>query len=456
MNLPNEINNLKRPPQSGEAELSLLGALLIDNNAWESIVDIVTENDFYNLENKLIFKSINDLLVKNKPADIVTVYDQLKNAARIEEIGGLNYLNELVNSTPSSANIKRYAEIVRDKSLLRSLITSSNKIIEKCIATEGAEASEILDSAESEIFAIAEHNNKKDQGFVSISPIVSGVVERIDALYKKNDPSDITGTGTGFIDLDKMTSGFQPGDLIIIAGRPSMGKTAFASNIAEHIAIRQGLPVGIFSLEMSSSQLALRMLGSYGKINQQKLRTGKLSDQDWSDLAEVVQKVSESPLHIDETGAISPLEIRARARRLHRVYGKLELIIVDYLQLMSTGSSNENRATEISEISRSLKSLAKELNVPVIALSQLNRSLEQRPNKRPIMSDLRESGAIEQDADLILFIYRDEVYNPDTVDKNKAEIIVAKQRNGPIGSINLTFQGLYTKFSNYAPEIINY
>jgi replicative DNA helicase len=253
-----------------------------------------------------------------------------------------------------------------------------------------------------------------------------------------------------------MTSGFQPGDLIIIAGRPSMGKTAFASNIAEHIAIRQGLPVGIFSLEMSSSQLALRMLGSYGKINQQKLRTGKLSDQDWSDLTEVVQKVSESPLHIDETGAISPLEIRARARRLHRVYGKLELIIVDYLQLMSTGSSNENRATEISEISRSLKSLAKELNVPVIALSQLNRSLEQRPNKRPIMSDLRESGAIEQDADLILFIYRDEVYNPDTVDKNKAEIIVAKQRNGPIGSINLTFQGLYTKFSNYAPEIINY
>jgi replicative DNA helicase len=307
----------------------------------------------------------------------------------------------------------------------------------------------MLDEAESKIFAIAEEGARGSQGFVEIQPLLTQVVERIDELYNRDSGSDITGVPTGMVDLDRMTSGLQPGDLVIVAGRPSMGKTAFSVNIGENVAIESGLPVAIFSMEMGGSQLAMRMLGSVGRLDQHRLRTGRLNDEDWPRLTHAIQKMNDAQIFIDETPALSSIELRARSRRLSRQCGKLGLIIVDYLQLMSANSPGENRATEISEISRNLKGLAKELGCPVIALSQLNRSLEQRPNKRPVMSDLRESGAIEQDADLILFIYRDEVYNPDTPDKGTAEIIIGKQRNGPIGSVRMTFLGAYTKFENY-------
>ena len=314
----------------------------------------------------------------------------------------------------------------------------------------GQEAAQLLDEAESKIFSISEEGSRTRQGFQDIQPIFTQVVERIDMLYNRDNPSDVTGVPTGFVDLDRMTSGFQAGDLVIVAGRPSMGKTALALNIAQHVTLDAGLPIGIFSMEMGAGQLAMRLLSSLGKINAHDLRTGQLAEDDWRKLTNAVGRLSEAPIHIDETPGLNSLELRARARRLHRQYGQLGLIVIDYLQLMSSSRQGENRATEISEISRSLKGLAKELNVPVMALSQLNRSLEQRPNKRPVMSDLRESGAIEQDADTILFIYRDEVYNPDTLDKNKAEIIIGKQRNGPTGTVMLTWNGKHTKFSNFA------
>ncbi|NIO40269.1 MAG: replicative DNA helicase, partial [Burkholderiales bacterium] len=347
-------------------------------------------------------------------------------------------------------NIRRYAEIVRDRAIMRKLAETASNIAELAYNPMGREPAQLLDEAESQIFAISEQGARGRQGFVEMQPVLTQVVGRIDLLYNRDNPSDVTGVPTGFADLDRMTSGFQSGDLVIVAGRPSMGKTALALNMAEHVALDAGLPIGIFSMEMSAAQLAMRLLGSIGKLDQHKLRTGRLAEDDWRRLTDAVGRLSEAPIHIDETPALNALELRARARRLHRQYGQLGLIIVDYLQLMSATVHGENRATEISEISRSLKALAKELNVPIVALSQLNRSLEQRPNKRPVMSDLRESGAIEQDADLILFIYRDEVYNPDSPDKGRAEVIVGKQRNGPIGTVMLTFQGEYTRFANFA------
>ncbi|HVL74434.1 MAG TPA: replicative DNA helicase [Noviherbaspirillum sp.] len=444
-----QLDALRVPPHSIEAEQSVLGGLLLDNSAWDRIADFVNEDDFYRYDHRIIFQHIAKLISNTKPADVITVYEALGSSGKADEVGGLAYLNALAQNTPSAANIRRYAEIVRERGVLRKLVTVSDEIASTALNPQGKEVKQILDEAESKIFAIAEDGARGAQGWLAIQPLLTQVVERIDELYNRDNQNDITGVPTGFIDLDRMTSGLQPGDLVIVAGRPSMGKTAFSLNIGENVAIDSGLPVAVFSMEMGGAQLAMRMLGSVGRLDQSRLRIGKLNDEDWPRLTHAIQKMNEAQLYIDETPGLSPVELRARARRLARQCGKLGLIIVDYLQLMSGNGSGENRATEISEISRSLKGLAKELGCPLIALSQLNRSLEQRPNKRPVMSDLRESGAIEQDADVILFIYRDQVYNPDSPDKGTAEIIIGKQRNGPIGTVRLTFLGEYTKFDNY-------
>ena len=445
-----QLEALHTPPHSIEAEQSVLGGLLLDNSAWDRLGGFLKEEDFYRFDHRLIFQHIVRLVSASKPADVITVFESLQVSGKADEAGGLEYLNSLARNTPSAANIRHYAQLVRDRSILRQLITVSDEISANAFQTRGKDVKQILDEAETRIFAIAEESSRETQGFQSINHLLSGVAERIEELYNSENDSDITGIPTGFIDLDRMTSGLQPGDLVIVAGRPSMGKTAFSVNIGEYVAIEQALPVCIFSMEMSGAQLASRMLGSVGRLDQHRLRTGRLQENDWDKLTFAMGKMNNAPLYVDETPALNSIELRARAMRLAKQCGQLGLIIIDYLQLMSPSSAGENRATEISEISRGLKALAKELNCPVIALSQLNRSVEQRPNKRPVMSDLRESGAIEQDADLILFIYRDEVYNPDTPDKGIAEIIVGKQRNGPIGSVRLTFLGQYTKFDNYA------
>ncbi len=446
-----QLESLRIPPHSVEAEQSVLGGLLLDNAAWDRIADLIKEDDFYRFDHRIIWQHVSRLIGLARPADVVTVYESLQSAGKAEEVGGLAYLNSLAQNTPSAANIRRYAEIVRDRGVLRKLVTVADDISAAAFNPQGKDTRQMLDEAESKIFQIAEEGARGTAGFQELQPLLTKVVERIDELYHRDSTSDITGVPTGFADLDRMTSGMQPGDLIIVAGRPSMGKTAFSVNIGEHVAVEEGLPVAIFSMEMGATQLAMRVLGSVGRLDQQRLRTGKLLDEDWPNLTHAIQKMQDTQLYIDETPALSSMELRARARRLARQCGQLGLIIIDYLQLMSGNSgSSENRATEISEISRSMKGLAKELNCPLIALSQLNRGLEQRPNKRPVMSDLRESGAIEQDADVILFIYRDEVYNPDTPDKGTAEIIIGKQRNGPIGTVRLTWQGAYTKFQNFS------
>lgn len=426
-----------------------MGGLLLDNTAFDRVIDLVSAEDFYRFDHRLIFQQIAKLVAATKPADVITVFESLSSLGKAEEVGGLAYLNALAQNTPSAANIRRYAEIVRDRGILRKLISVSDEIAGDAFNPQGKEVRQMLDAAESKIFSIAEEGSRGAAGFVEIKPLLAHVVERIDELFARDSTNDVTGVPTGMLDLDRMTSGLQEGDLIIVAGRPSMGKTAFSVNIGENVAIDSGLPVAIFSMEMGGTQLAMRMLGSVGRIDQQRLKTGRLKDEDWPKLTSAIQRMNDAPIFIDETPALSSIELRSRARRLARKCGKLGLIIVDYLQLMSANAPGENRATEISEISRNLKSLAKELNCPVIALSQLNRSLEQRPNRRPVMSDLRESGAIEQDADLILFIYRDEVYNPDSPDKGTAEIIIGKQRNGPIGQVRMTFLGQFTKFDNY-------
>ncbi|NCZ75816.1 MAG: replicative DNA helicase, partial [Betaproteobacteria bacterium] len=388
---------------------------------------------------------------KAQPADVVTVHEALSTIGKSEEVGGLIYLNRLAQDTPSAANIRRYAEIVRDRAILRRLIAVADDIANQALNPQGRDTRSLLDEAESKIFSINEEGARGRSGFQALPDLLSQVVDRIGQLYDQSNHSGVTGVPTGFTDLDKMTSGFQAGDLVIVAGRPSMGKTALALNIGEHVAVDQCLPVAVFSMEMGATQLAMRMVCSVGRLDQQRVRTGQLVDDDWPRLTGAIQKMQDSQLYIDETPSLNALELRSRARKLSRQCGQLGLVIVDYLQLMSAASAaGENRATEISEISRSLKGLAKELQCPVVALSQLNRSLEQRPNKRPVMSDLRESGAIEQDADVILFIYRDEVYNPDSPEKGTAEIIIGKQRNGPIGTVRMTFLGKYTKFENYS------
>ncbi|MFN0302023.1 MAG: replicative DNA helicase [Burkholderiales bacterium] len=448
-----QLASLRLPPHSVEAEQSVLGGLLLDNTAWDRIADMLSADDFYRDDHRRIFRHIGKLIEYSRPADVVTVAESIESSEDKDKTGGIAYLGSLASSTPSAHNIRRYGEIVRERSIMRRLVTVGNDIADSAVTPSGKDVSQLLDEAESKVFEIAEAGAKGRQGFVDIQTVLGGVMERIDMLYHRENPSDITGVPTGYTDLDSMTSGLQEGDLVIIAARPSMGKTALALNMAEHVAVDNRLPVAIFSMEMSSSQLAMRLLGSVGRLDQHKLRTARLTDDDWGRLTHAVGKLHDAPIHIDESPGLNSLELRARARRLHRQYGKLGLIVVDYLQLMSgtNSSRGENRATEISEISRSLKGLAKELKVPVVALSQLNRSVEQRQDKKPVMSDLRESGAIEQDADLILFIYRDEVYNQDSPHKGKAEIIVGKQRNGPIGSVVLTFLGQYTRFENFAP-----
>ncbi|WP_153111410.1 replicative DNA helicase [Propionivibrio limicola] len=448
------IAQLRIPPHSIEAEQSVLGGLLLDNAAFDKIADLVGEEDFYRDEHKRIYRHIRRLLERSKPVDVITVAESLEQSAEGEESGGLAYLGELAANTPSAANIRRYGEIVRERAILRKLVSAGDEIADSALNPLGRDPKQLLDEAEAKVFAIAESGFRHQSGFQHINPLLTQVVERIQELHDSDNPSDITGVPTGYHDLDAQTSGLQPGDLLIVAGRPSMGKTSFALNIAEHVAIEVGLPVAVFSMEMGGAQLAMRMLSSVGKLDAHRVRTGRLNDDEWSRLSFALGKMHEAPIYIDETPALNPIDLRARARRLHRQCGKLGLIVIDYLQLMSSANQGggENRATEISEISRSLKGLAKELSVPLIALSQLNRSLEQRPNKRPVMSDLRESGAIEQDADVIMFIYRDQVYNPDTPDKGTAEIIIGKQRNGPIGTVRMAFLGEYTRFENLAPQ----
>ena len=442
---------LKLPPHSVEAEQSVLGGLLLENEALDKIADLLTGADFYRHDHRLIFEHISRLIEHNKPADIVTVAESLESSAELSGIGGIAYLGSLAQNTPTAANIRRYAEIVRERAVMRKLVEVGSGIAESAYSPQGRDAQQLLDEAEAKIFQIAEGGKRSSEGFVDIKILLPQVADRIDQLFQRDSQSDVTGIPSGFSDLDSMTSGLQPGDLIIVAGRPSMGKTAFSLNIAENVALDTGLPVAVFSMEMAATQLAMRMIGSVGRLDQHRMRTGRLEDEDWVRLTTALGRLNDAPVFIDEGAGLSSFDVRARARRLHRQTGKLGLIVVDYLQLMSgpAGRQSENRATEISEISRSLKSLAKELDVPVVALSQLNRSVEQRPDKRPVMSDLRESGAIEQDADLILFIYRDEVYNPDSPDKGTAEIIIAKQRNGPIGRVRLTFIGANTRFENH-------
>ena len=447
-----QLDSLKLPPHSIEAEQSVIGGLLLENEALDKIADILSATDFYQHDHKTIFQHISKLIEHNRPADIVTVAESLESKAELSSVGGIAYLGALAQNTPTAANIRRYAEIVRERAIMRKLVVVGSGIAESAYSPNGRDAQQLLDEAEAKIFQIAEGGQRSSQGFTDIKVLLPQVAERIDMLFSRDNPSDVTGIPTGFSDLDSMTSGFQGGDLVIVAGRPSMGKTAFSINIAENVALDTGLPVAIFSMEMASTQLAMRMIGSVGRLDQHRMRTGRLEDEDWEKLTTALGKLNEAPIFIDEGASLSSFDVRARARRLHRQCGKLGLIVVDYLQLMSApaGKQGENRATEISEISRSLKALAKELDCPVVALSQLNRSVEQRPDKRPVMSDLRESGAIEQDADLILFIYRDEVYNSDSIDKGTAEIIIAKQRNGPIGKVRLTFIGEHTRFENYA------
>ncbi|HWZ72484.1 MAG TPA: replicative DNA helicase [Casimicrobiaceae bacterium] len=451
--MPNDtqIEALKVPPHSIEAEQSVLGGLLLDNGAADRIADFLSGDHFYSDAHRLLYNAIMQLIADNKPADVVTVAEALGSINKLDYVGGMSYLAALVENVPTAANIRRYAEIVHERAILRRLAAAGGEIAESAFHPLGRSVREILDQAETKVFEIAEHGARGQQGFQDIRPLLTQVVERIEFLYNRDNPSDVTGIATGFTDLDRMTSGLQEGDLIVIAGRPSMGKTSLALNIAEHVALVLKMPVAIFSMEMGATQLAMRLMGSVGRLDQQKIRTGRLTNDDWERLSGALGKLNDAPIHIDETPAMNALEVRARARRLARQYGgKLGAIVVDYLQLMEAVSDGENRATEISEISRSMKALAKELKVPVVALSQLNRSLEQRPNKRPVMSDLRESGAIEQDADLILFIYRDEVYNEDTQEKGVAEIIIGKQRNGPIGVVRLAFLGENTRFENLA------
>ena len=444
------VESLKIPPHSIQAEQSVLGGLMLDNETWDTVADRVGENDFYRKDHRLIFRTISELAEKQDPFDVVTLSESLDQLGELEETGGLAYLGTLAKNTPSAANISAYADIVRDRSVLRQLIHVGTGISDTAFNTDGKATSELLESAERQVFEIAEQRQRGQGGFSSIKNLLADAVDKIELLYEQE--GSITGESTGFADFDDMTSGLQPSDLIIVAGRPSMGKTTFAMNIAENVAIKTDKPVAVFSMEMPGDSLAMRMMSSLGRIDQHKVRTGKLDDDEWPRLTSAINLLAETKLFIDDTAALTPTEVRARARRLTRDHGQLGLIVLDYLQLMQSPSSGENRVQQISDISRGLKALAKELNVPVVALSQLNRNLEQRPNKRPVMSDLRESGSIEQDADVIVFIYRDEVYNEDSPDKGIAEIIIGKQRNGPIGTSRLTFLGQFTRFENYAGD----
>ena len=451
-----QIAQLRIPPHSMEAESSVLGGLLLDNKSWEQVADLLSEGVFYRYEHRLVFSGISALINASRPADVITVYEYLQSVGKAEEVGGLGYLNALAQYVPSASNIRRYAEIVRERAILRKLVTASDEIATNAFNTQGKPVPQILDEAEQKIFQIGEEGSRLKQGFQNMDQLAVILMDRVTQMA--DSPNDITGVPSGFVDFDKMTSGMQAGDLIVLAARPSMGKTALAINIAEHVALNEGLPVAVFSMEMGASQLAIRIVGSIGRIDQQRLRTGKLNQEEWPRLSEAMEKLRNVSLHIDETPSLTPTELRANARRLARTCGKLGLIVVDYLQLMSgntSSNSGDNRATEIGEISRGLKMLAKELQCPVIALSQLNRSVETRTDKRPMMSDLRESGAIEQDADVIMFIYRDDYYNKDSKEPGVAEVIICKHRNGPTGTVKLAFLKPLTRFESLASGYSN-
>lgn len=444
---------VRRPPQSINSEQAILGGLMLDNSALDNIVGIVRAEDFVRRDHRLIFEKISKLIQDGQPADCLTVYESLKNDGRTEDAGGMQYLTALSNNTPSAANIRRYAEIVRDMSMLRQIIVVGEDMVSSALAPEGREVRAILDEAEREVLAINERNARSQRGFRSMSTLVREVSQRVIELYESRNSGDVTGVSTGYRNLDNVTAGLQRGDLIIVAGRPSMGKTSLALNIAENVGIDQGLPVAVFSMEMGAEQLANRLISSVGRIDAQKLRKGQLDDDDWDNFTAAMHRLEDKPIYIDDTPGLSISELSSRTRRLVNQAGPLGLIVVDYLQLMSGGGKpNDNRSQELSEISRGLKALAKEQSVPVIALSQLNRGVDSRSDRRPVMSDLRESGAIEQDADVIMFIYRDVVYNKETPEKNLAEIIIAKQRNGPIGTLRMTFLGGNTRFEAYADE----
>ncbi len=447
----NNIENLKVPPHSVEAEKAVIGGLLLVSSAWDRVSDRLSEEDFYHKNHRLIYQAIKAINRDANACDVVTVSDWLISHKLDDQTGGLEYLAEIAGNTAGAANIEAHADIVREKSILRQLIEIGSQLTEKGFNSDGEASGEILEAAEKMVFQIREQTLRTRSGFQNIEDVLSDTIEVLEKLTENE--GDITGLPYGFNDLDDLTSGLQRSDLIIVAGRPAMGKTSFSMNIAEKAAIKYDASVAIFSMEMSAVQLVMRMFSSLARINQRNLRSGRIRDEEWPRIGQAQQLLHQSKLFIDDTPALSPAEVRARARRLKRKHG-LDLIVIDYLQLMQVPGNNENLATEISEISRTLKAIAKELDVPVIALSQLNRSLEQRPNKRPVMSDLRESGAIEQDADLIIFIYRDEVYNEDSPHKGKAEIIVGKHRNGATGTVPLTFLGEYTRFENFQDDIV--
>nr|WP_305976405.1 replicative DNA helicase [Rheinheimera baltica] len=445
-----QVAAVKMPPHSIEAEQSVLGGLMLDNDAWDRVAEKVVEQDFYLRAHRFIFAAMSRLAEATQPIDIITVSEDLEANLKLDDVGGFAYLGEIAKNTPSAANILAYAEIVRERAVVRDMISVAHDIADAGYDTQGRSSAELLDFAETKVFKIAEQRTNANEGPEPINSILAKTIEKIDELFRS--PYDgVTGVSTGYVDLDKMTNGMQPSDLIIVAARPSMGKTTFAMNLCEHAAITSDKPVLIFSLEMPSEQIMMRMLASLGRIDQTKVRTGQLEDEDWARLSSAIELLNtKGKMYIDDGSGLTPTEVRSRARRVAREHGGLSMIMVDYLQLMTVPGMSENRTLEIAEISRSLKALAKELKVPVVALSQLNRSLEQRADKRPVNSDLRESGSIEQDADLIMFIYRDEVYNDDSADKGTAEVIIGKQRNGPIGRVRLTFHGRYSRFDNYA------
>jgi replicative DNA helicase len=449
--LPSEF---KLPPHSLEAEQSVLGSLMMDSDAWNKVDDMLVEADFYRHDHKLIFRAMATLASDSSPLDAITVSEYLDRHGYTEETGGLEYLADLTKNTPSAANIKAYAEVIRERALIREMISAANEIADAGYNPEGRMSDELIDFAESTIFQIAEKRTTQGTGPKALEPLLKSTLERMSEMQKAK--GGVTGTPTGFTSFDKMTTGLQPADLIIVAGRPSMGKTTFAMNIAEHVALSENSkPVLVFSMEMPAEALIMRSLSSLARVDQTSIRSGQMKDQDWARIISTFNLLkTQGKMYIDDSGNMSPSEVRSRARRVARENDGISLIVLDYLQLMHVPGKGDNRVLEVSEISRSLKALAKELNCPVIALSQLNRSLEQRSDRRPVMADLRESGAIEQDADLITFIYRDEVYNKDTEHKGMAEVIIGKQRNGPIGTVTLTFQGKFTRFDNYAdPEM---
>jgi replicative DNA helicase len=445
-----QVDAIKVPPHSLEAEQSVIGGLLLDNERWDTVAEKVVAKDFYSRPHRLIFEAVKDILEESSPLDLITLSEHLELREQLEEVGGFAYLADLAKNTPSAANINAYADIVAQRALVRSLIGVANEIADSGYDPQGRTSEELVDLAESKVFAIAEGRASENEGPQNVDSILEKTLERIEILYKS--PQDgVTGVDTGFNDLNKKTAGLQGSDLIIVAARPSMGKTTFAMNLCENAAMKQDKPVLIFSLEMPAEQLMMRMLASLSRVDQTKIRTGQLDDEDWARISSSMGILMDKKnMYIDDSSGLTPTEVRSRARRIAREHDGISMIMIDYLQLMRVPSLSDNRTLEIAEISRSLKALAKELNVPVVALSQLNRSLEQRADKRPVNSDLRESGSIEQDADLIMFIYRDEVYNPDSSLKGIAEIILGKQRNGPIGSVRLTFQGQHSRFDNYA------